>query len=452
MNTPPNKTDKNASLPKINFRTVLHSLPGRLWRMLRRNLLWKLFALFLSLCLWAGLITQDPTLTRERTFTDVPVSMAGAETLRRNGMIVLNDLQNQPLTVRMRVDVPQREYTTASVANYNPRIDLTKITQTGPQQLPISTTTTSTYGSVKELSPASVDVVVDEYITNYSIPVTIEATGQAPGGFYGSTPASAPASVTISGPRSVVDRIARVVVPYDASRLQAKAGFTRTALPMYFTDVDGNSIESDLIEVLSAGVLLRTISINQTLYPTKTLPLNSLALTTGTPVSGYEVRDIIATPNIIVAAGDEIALNALNALFVEQAVDISKYSESVTVDMQIRKPPELVYLSTDSIKVTIEIAPTISSREYKNIPIFITGQGRNLIASADIKTISAVLTGPSSLLDSLRASAISAYVDVSDLAEGTHERPLLLKISSADENSLTSAVTPQTAIVQITAK
>ena len=127
MNAEPKKA---AEQPRPSLRKALKGAPQRLWRLIYHNWPWKLLALFLALCLWAGLITQDPTLTRERVFTDVTVSVVGADTLRRNsGLIVLSGLEDENLTARLRVDVPQREYNTVTASNYNPRVDLTRITE-----------------------------------------------------------------------------------------------------------------------------------------------------------------------------------------------------------------------------------------------------------------------------------------------------------------------------------
>ena len=101
---------------------------GRVLKVIINNWTWKLLALFLAICLWVGLITQDPTLTRERVFTDATVSITGAETLRRNGLIVLSGLEDEVLHARLRVEVPQREYNTVGASNYNPRVELSRIT------------------------------------------------------------------------------------------------------------------------------------------------------------------------------------------------------------------------------------------------------------------------------------------------------------------------------------
>ena len=160
MNAEPKKA---AEQPRPSLRKALKGAPQRLWRLIYHNWPWKLLALFLALCLWAGLITQDPTLTRERVFTDVTVSVVGADTLRRNsGLIVLSGLEDENLTARMRVDVPQREYNTVTASNYNPRVDLTRITEAGEQTLRINTTSTSTYGTVRGISPETITVVAQE--------------------------------------------------------------------------------------------------------------------------------------------------------------------------------------------------------------------------------------------------------------------------------------------------
>ena len=450
MTLDPNANDKKpSSAEKVSARESLKALGLRLWRLISHNLFWKLLAGFLALCLWAGLITQDPTLTRERIFSDVPVTLTGADVLRRNGLIVLSGINGDPLTVRMRVDVPQREYTTVSAGNYNPRIDLSRITETGIQTLRVAST--SVYGTVREISPDSVEVVVDEYVTNYRVPVNVERIGQYPKGFYGASPSLEPNTVTVSGPKSIVNQIARVVADFDVSTLPAQAGATRTAVPVRFTDASGNPVESGLIDVTNAGVLIRSVIVEQTLYATKTLPISPLAVTVGTPAAGYEVKSITATPNLLVAAGDDIGLNALDTLFLDSAIDVAGKSENFSVEVDIRQPSELVYLSSKSIMFTIEISPIIGTREFSKLPFVLRNQTKGFSAAADTQTVSVTLSGPVTLLDSLRTSHLTAYVDVGGLTAGEHELPILLDIENADQKKFTYDISPKIAAIRIAA-
>lgn len=449
MNTEPERSEHKPAQTERSLRKAVVSLLRKCWRLLSHNLLWKLLALVLALCLWAGLITQDPTLTRERVFNDVSVSVTGADTLRRNGMIVL-DYPDGDALVRLRAEVPQREYNSASTSNYSPRIDLSKVTATGVQSLKILTSSSTTYGTVTEVSPDSVTVNVDNYVTSYRLPVTVHQTGDFPTGFYGSSPTLDPTIVSVSGPESIISKIARVVVDFDASRLPAQSGLVRTALSLRYEDEDGNPVNSSLIEASSAGVLLRSIVVEQQLYPTKSLSLNSLSLTTGAPAAGYEVKSVTATPNVLIAAGEETALSALDSLFVEHAVDVSGLSSTFVSEVRIRKPSELVYLSTDSVMLTVEIGPTLSAKEYQDIPLSITGVGEGFKAESETRTVGVSVTGPSLQFDSLKSAALKAYVSTAGLGPGTYALPVLLTIRDVDERTFTYAITPQNVSVVIT--
>ena len=125
MNTAPKK---NPPVLDKELTEALKATPSRFWKRLTHNWGWKLLSLLLAVCLWAGLITQDPNLTRERRFTDVPITLTNQETLRRNGLIVLSGLEEDNLRLEsFRAEVPQRYFDSVTVANFNPRIDLSRI-------------------------------------------------------------------------------------------------------------------------------------------------------------------------------------------------------------------------------------------------------------------------------------------------------------------------------------
>ncbi|MCE5342028.1 MAG: hypothetical protein LLF96_00350 [Eubacteriales bacterium] len=451
MNAEPEHKPVQPEPIERSLRAELRQLPKKFWRLLSHNLLWKLLALVLAISLWAGLITQDPTLTRERVFNDVPVTITGSDTLRRNGLIVISGIEADSALVRLRVEVPQREYTNVISSNYNPRIDLSKITATGEQTLKISATSTTTYGTVSEISPETMTVLVDSYVANYRVPVTVHQMGDYPTGYYGTTPTLDPSTITVSGPESVVSQIARVGVTFDVSLLPAQTGLVRTALALRYEDTGGNVLDSTLLEASSSGVLLRSIVVEEQLYPTKTLSLNTLALTTGTPANGYEVKSISVTPNILIAAGGETALGALDELFVDKAVDVSGLSSSFTSEVKVRKPSELVYLSADSVMVSVEIGPVILSRTFDNVNLSMVDTGVGLSAASITQTVSVTVSGPELIVASLKSSVLKASVSAQGLSAGTYAQPVQLAILSEDKQSLSYTVTPQNVSLSVTA-
>ena len=64
-------------------REFLYTVLRGLKHVLLHNGWLKAIAVIISVVLWAGLISQDESLTRDKTFSNVSVSITGADTLRK---------------------------------------------------------------------------------------------------------------------------------------------------------------------------------------------------------------------------------------------------------------------------------------------------------------------------------------------------------------------------------
>lgn len=438
-NSPPSILSRLARALRHLVRMVIHNWP------------WKLLAILGAVCLWAGLISQDPTLTRERVLSDASINVSGADYLRRNNsLIVISGLEPENLNARLTVEVPQRAYSTAAASNFNPRVDLTRITEPGEQTLKVLTTSTSTYGTVTEISPAVLTVQVDEYVTNYRVPVSANVTGEYPDGFYGGALTLEPTTVAVSGPASIVDQVACICVDFDTSSLSARAGKVRISMPMRFLDKDGNDMDSSLLEVSSAGVVLRSILAQQTLYPMREIALSTAALTSGEPAEGYQVKKVSLSPSTVLAAGAEDTLSALEELFLNNTVDIAGASESFTETLRLKKPSGLEYLNVDSVTVSVEIEPVLVSRTFDSVKLFARGASAGQRVALGVKTLAIALTGPQLSVEALRASNVTAYVDVTDLEAGQYELPVELHVEGAATDAFAFLPTPATVAVTIT--
>ena len=319
---------------------------------------WKLLSLLIAILLWGGLITQDDSLTREKTFNDVTIEVRNSDTLRRNGFIVVSGLESLP-TLKMRVDVPQKMFNSVTASNYSPRIDLSKIKATGEQTISVSYTSTTTYGTVSDISVEEVTLQVEEYITRSRIPVRLNTIGELPENLYGATASTDPLYVTVSGPKSQVDRIVRCVVDYDLSTL-SNTGTERTAVPFKLVDAYGESIDNKLIEVTSESVLLDTIMIEQNIYASKTLPINTLDLITGAPAGGYVVKSITVDPSTITVAGLDAWIENTTAFnladFITEKVNVNGANATIHRNIRIARNANTAYFSQDTLLLTIEIA------------------------------------------------------------------------------------------------
>lgn len=428
------------------------SLFRRFLRMLRHHLGFKIIALLLALLLWAGLITQDPNLTRERTFTDVNVTISGSESLQRNGFIVTSDLSEVLGDVTLRVAVPQMQYQTAAATNYNARIDLSRITEPGTQSVRILTANTNTYGTVLEVTPSEVEITVEEYITRYRIPVRVNPAGHTPDGYYATAPTADPPMVTVSGPRSLVKRIVCAEATLELANLPAREGNNRTALPFDLLDADNEIIQSNLLEITSESVLLDSVVVEQQLYSLKSIPLSDIGLIRGAPADGYEIKSITITPDTITVAGAADVLAELDALYPDTYLDISGLTDSTNHEVRLREPGALAYYSTNTVTVAVEVGPMMQTTSFDGIRLGIENVATGLDAELGTKFASVNITGPKLWLQRIGKNSVSLYCDASGLSEGVYQLPVLCSVSGSEGQEFNVEVTPLTIEVFLTAK
>lgn len=409
----------------------------------------KLLALLIAIALWAGLITQDPSLTREKQFIDVSVNVVGADTLKRNGYIVLENLEDVLNDVNVRVSVPQGQYTAAQASNYSIRIDLSRINKAGTQSVKILSTNSTAYGTVLAIDPPTVQLTVDEYVTRYRIPVTVVTEGEAPEGFYAANPSTDPPMIAVSGPKSVVERISCAQVVVDQANLPGKEGTVRRALAFSLVDASGAAIQSDMLQVTSESVLLDSIIVEQTVYSSRTVELGDLGLVVGQPAEGYEVKGVYITPGTVTIAGRATIIDDINLLYADGTVNITGAKESVNKSLRVRQPSTLKYVSTDMVTVAVEIGPVVTTRAYE-VRVELQGLAASLREAGGVRTAAVYLTGAQPWLDSLSLNDIVLSCDLSTIAEpGTYVLPLLCTVEGSEGQSYTCEISPASVVVTV---
>lgn len=326
----------------------------------------KLLAIIISLCLWAGLISQDPKLTREKNFQSVTVTITGSDTMKRNGYIVTSDINEALSGVNAVAAVPQQYYDAAEATNYNPRVDLSKITSAGTQMIKITSSSNPSYGKLVSITPETIEITVEEYKTRSRIPVSVTVEGDAPKGWYMSAATADPALITVSGPQSVVNSVSRARVVLNADEIEWSEGISRTAASFTLYDKNGEPIDSSLLEVTTESVLIDSIIVEQNIYPEKNARVKTDGIVTGRPASGYAVTGIAAEPETVAAAGRQEVLDQFTDIMLNGTVDVTDASESVTAELRLKRPADVVHLNTDTVTVTVSVMPEETGEEQRD--------------------------------------------------------------------------------------
>ncbi len=335
------------------WKTVLSALH----HVITHNLWMKVLAVAISLVLWAGLISQDETLTREKTFNDVNVSITNSDTMRRNGYIVTSDLEAMLSGVSVTAAVPQKQYETAEASVYNVRVDLSKINGTGTQELRLLSTNSTNYGKVLSTSPATVQVEVEEYYVRQRIPVSV-SVGKVPDEWYLAPLTVDPTILTISGPKSVVETISRARAFLDPDAVVWEEGDMMTSVSFELYNRSAEPVHNSLMTVTNGSTNLDSVLVISTILPTKTLDVTELIDVRGAVAKGYEIKDVRISPETIKVAATQDVLEQMTEIPLDsRTVNVKGLKETTVVQLKVQKPSEDAVLSNDIVTVTVEIGP-----------------------------------------------------------------------------------------------
>ena len=407
----------------------------KLRRMLAKIVASKPFLITVSvlaavLC-WSALVASDGTLTRQKTFANVAVSVTGDAALKSRGYIVMDDILEEVPAVKMTVEVTQANYNRVSGTSYNPHFDLSQVTGEGENELTV-TYSSQLYGPVVSCEPASITVNVERYITR-RVPVVLEMTGTMPEGLYLDSYKTDPTTLSISGPQSLVASVTRVVARLDQSALSERRMTDRSALSIELQDSEGNAVVSDKLEITNQSVITNSVVVETELVPMKNVSLNAESFVTGEPATGYELTAIeLAEESVPVAARQEV-LDAISALTTDSPLNIAGATEDVTGYVRLKKLTGVENTLPTEIGVTARISEKEIECTLRRQPIQTDGLADDMTAALSTSSTTAQFTGGYSFIEALNASDVHLFVDVSGLEAGTYTLPVQVHIDNAPE-------------------
>lgn len=398
----------------------------------RSNTFLIVLSVLCAILLWSVLVASDGTLTRERVFTNVDVNMTGLETLKSNGYIVVDDPEAVLPNVRLTVEVTQDNYSRVTQANFAPRVDVSKIRATGEQTVDITFSST-VYGKVLECEPSSVTLNVERYVSSNRIPVVLQTTGTIAEGLWAEPPQLDPTYIAVSGPRSVINSIKRVVAKFDQGLLNGDMVDQRNAIPFVLQDAQGNEIDTSLLRTTYQSILIDTVTVDSQVYPQKAVPIDKAGAYIGEPAEGYEVTGVTITPESVLVAAEKEVLEQISAAVLDAPIDITDAAATQSVTVRIKKLSDAQNMNIGEALVQVEIAEKQWERTIKNVPVSVVGIQETQEAALSSGRVHVTLTGPYHFVESLAAEDVTVLADLSGLEAGEHLVGLSCSVANAPE-------------------
>lgn len=299
------------------------------------NLGLKLLSVVIAIILWFVVVmTNNPKDSKE--FRNIPVVLTNVELLTGENK-VYEVLDNTDI-VRVTVEMPRDKMDQISESDIVAEADVSKLTE-------INTVPINCYVGNDSLNVSSVtcnrDVVrlsVEDKI-NRTFNIEIVPIGKPAEGYVIDDISSSLTRIQISGPRSVIEKVKKVVAEVDVTN--AVGDISVNVAPQFYDENDNAVPNSSKITKSD-----NTVHLDVKVLVTKEVPVE--VSYTGTPAEGYlATGEIGCDPATVMLSGTLPALAGVNKIVIPgEDVDITDATGDFSVTVNLQR-----YLNINDVKL-----------------------------------------------------------------------------------------------------
>ncbi len=358
-------------------------------------------SLALAFLLWAWVTTQrDPPETR--VFADLTL----ADPTLPEPLQIAGELP----TVTIEVLGPRSVMDRVSRAGLRPVLDVSQVTEPGTYNAQVDVNLPAA-ARVTNITPSRVALVVDETASRTMHLDVQPAPLEDPTRRVGEIE-PAVSEVTVSGPRRLVDNVARVILPVDIG--DRTDDFTVDFVPVAL-DAAGQPIPE--VNILPSRVST-AVEVDQR---GRSVPV--LVQTIGNPAQGYEIVGSVANPATVLLDGpDEALANILSV--VTAPIDIEGATDTVNVRTALQALPEgvrVVNPPDGSVVGVIQIRRRGVTQLLSDLPVTVTNVPDGFTATVEPASVGVVVFASEDTMASLSGSDMSTSVSAAGLGAGRHQ-------------------------------
>lgn len=375
-------------------------------RWLGANLRTFVWAFFMALAVWIAAVTAaDPDEVRPYPS---PISL---EIIGQDPGLVLTGDYPKHINLILRAPRSVWEQLLHEENKLRAVLDLSGLS-VGSHTLPIQVQIPIRPVRIVSTTPETATVTLEPLSTR-TLPLDLSLSGEPAIGYQAGKARLTPQEVIISGPQSLVERVARARVSVNIAGIRESIDQSLTVQAL-----DQNNRLINGLGVNPAQVRLQLPISQQGGYR----DLAVKVVVRGQVASGYRLTNISVFPPVVtVYSTDPALVNALPGVLETQPLDLENAQEDLSTRLALTLPQGLSLVGEQTVLVQVGVAPIQSSLTLSNQEIQVIGltSGQDIhIAPASVDVI---LSGPLPLLDKLSPQDIRVLIDVTGLAAGTYQ-------------------------------
>lgn len=387
-----------------------------------------LLSLGLAVLLW-GFVTVSRDPEQSRTFANIPVA---TDSIADN-LTLITEISS----VNVTVSGPKSTIENLVSTDISASLDLASVDQPGTYSIRVLTPKPEDVWEVSS-SPKTMNVVIEPLITQgFPIRANYQSTDTTQQQVESFEPSVS--EVTVTGPQSLIDRIAAVVVPVD---LEGRSGtFTGTFTPIA-QDANGETIAGVTI---NPGAITATVTVSS-----RGKQIAVLIQLSGSPETGYEIGERRVLPDTILVDGPADVLASLITVNTEP-IDVSGATADISKVVKLNGLPEGVTVLdpvNGQVQVIVQIRQRGVQQPLPSQPVVVVNLASGLQATTSPSSIKLTIIGNEAEIEALSPESLQVQIDAEGLGPGTYElEPTVI----LPPNMEWTAIEPETITLVITA-
>lgn len=397
----------------------------------KQELMITIFSIFIAFVLWLYVI-GDKNPVQTKVIENVPVMLVNTENIPQANLALL---PNQNFTVNLTITGRALDIFNVMPNDFTVEADMGGYLKKGDNNIPVEVKGPPRGINVVNKNGYPYIRVKLDTLSNKSVPITVNVVGSAKEGYQYIKPVLRPTEAIISGPSTYVNSVSSL-----AGQIDITGNYTNLngSIPLIAYDKDGKEVRNVTIEPKFVDVAIA-------IKPSKEVPI--VVKTIGEIPNDKLLNSMIPKIDSVIIVGDSEVIDKINKIETS-SYNLSRLTSSATRELAL-EIPEGVSIVNEVKSVIVEF--TVENRIEKSINIDIDminkKDGYNYSSSYTNVTIS--LYGAESIVQSIQAESLGAYVDLSNIAEGEHTVSVKLNIPN---NVVVKNYSPEKITVSITKK
>lgn len=384
-------------------------------------------AILLSIMLWIYVMGEkNPVQTR--VIDNVKVSIENKDYITKSNLVLVPD---QVYTVSIAVTGRLNDIISVRSDDIMLEADMTRYLKKGDNDIPVSVKSLPSGITVNKLDIPNVKVKLDNLSTKF-IPIEIVVNGNSKDGYEYINPVSEPKGVMISGPKSYVDDVDKVIAKISLNNVNKKV--TKT-VPVEPVGSDNRLITNISLEPKFAEV---TVDVS----PSIEVPI--VVKTTGMVSDDLILENITSKVNNIKVVGDKKSLEKIKAIETE-SFDISGIKETIIKEVGLILP-EGVSTKSDIKSVGVEVKVNKKIQKEFNVKLNMEGKKEGFEYISSSNEVNVKVSASEDVLNKISPEDIIAFVEVGDLKIGETISQVKVNIKGS---SVVSGISPDEVKVNV---